>query len=173
MCICRHTGHYISNTGLEEAWLEAKWFDSDAVVRQVLECKHMKRAVEALEETMLAVELVQLREMMQTNPTEFLNESEMIFETVENINIALSEHNYESFSHLFTQFEQVLDLNGFRKKFETYRESKSGNFQFNFFTIYTKMVQRLLSFIQASRNGNWLQHLSTGDDSRLYFHGKV
>ena len=67
-------GHYISNTGLEDAWLEAKWFDSDVVVRQVLEGKHMKRAVEAHEETLLAVKLLQLREMMQAHPTEFLRE---------------------------------------------------------------------------------------------------
>ena len=44
----------------------------------------------------------------------------MIFETLEVINAALSEQDYECFSHLFTEFEQVLDQNGFREKFEKY-----------------------------------------------------
>ena len=30
----RAIGHYISNTGLEDAWLEAKWFDIDATSMQ-------------------------------------------------------------------------------------------------------------------------------------------
>ena len=38
----------------------------------------------------------------------------MIYEALEDINAALSEQDYE-FSHLFTEFEQVLDQNGFRK----------------------------------------------------------
>ena len=31
---------------MEDAWLEAEWFDSDSVIRQVLECKHMEKADE-------------------------------------------------------------------------------------------------------------------------------
>ena len=41
----RAIGSFIANSGLEDAWLEAEWFDSELVVNQVLECKHMKRAV--------------------------------------------------------------------------------------------------------------------------------
>ena len=48
----------------------------------MLECKHMKRVVEAHEEILLAVELLQLHEMMKAHPTEFLNESAMNFESV-------------------------------------------------------------------------------------------
>ena len=59
----------------------------------MLECKHMKRAVEAHEEILLAVELLQLHEMMKAHPTEFLNESAMIYETLEDINAALSEQD--------------------------------------------------------------------------------
>ena len=57
----------------------------------------MKRAVEAHEEILLAVELLQLHEMMKAHPTEFLNESAMIYETLEDINAALSEQDYEFF----------------------------------------------------------------------------
>ena len=45
----RSLGSFIAHLGFEDAWLEAEWFDSDSVVNQVLECKHMKRAVEAHE----------------------------------------------------------------------------------------------------------------------------
>ena len=52
----------IVSSGLEDAWLESEWFDSDCVVRQVLECKHMKRAVEAHEATMITIQIIQLTE---------------------------------------------------------------------------------------------------------------
>ena len=32
----RAIGHFIAHSGLEDAWIEAEWFDSDAVVRQVI-----------------------------------------------------------------------------------------------------------------------------------------
>ena len=52
----------------------------------------------------------------------------------------------------------------FRKEFDLFRESRCNNYQFHFLTIYSNMVRRLLSFIQASRNRDWLQHLQAGED---------
>ena len=56
----------------------------------------------------------------------------------------------------------MLNVN-FKEKWDAFRQSKASNLQFEFFTIYTNMVRRLLEFIQASRARNWMQHLSAGE----------
>ena len=61
----RAIGNLISSSGLKNAWIEAEWFDSESVVQQVLDCKHMARAIEA---TMTATEILKIRETMRDNP---------------------------------------------------------------------------------------------------------
>ena len=45
----RAIGRFIEQSGMSDAWLEAEWYDSDCIVRQILECGHMKRALDAHE----------------------------------------------------------------------------------------------------------------------------
>ena len=62
----RAIGTFIASSGLEEAWLESNWFDGDCVVQQVIECSHMKRALEAHEASMITVRIIQLLEMVKS-----------------------------------------------------------------------------------------------------------
>ena len=41
----RAIGKFINGSGLKKAWQVAGWFDSSAVVREIIERTHMKRAV--------------------------------------------------------------------------------------------------------------------------------
>ena len=159
----RAIGQFISNSGLEDAWVEAEWFDSDAVVRQVIECKHMKRAVEAHEETLVAIEILQLIEMLKTSPEYFCEYANDLIQIVSDLNNAMSDKKYSTLKEMFYKFQILMSNMDLKQKWDSFRESKVNNLQFHFFTIYTNMVKRLLEFIQASRTRNWPQHLSAGE----------
>lgn len=52
----RAIGNLILGSRLENAWIEAEWFNSESVVRQVLECKDMVRGIKAHEKTAIAID---------------------------------------------------------------------------------------------------------------------
>ena len=60
----RVIGNYISCSGLDNAWMAAEWFDSPCLLRQVLECLNMKRAIATLEPTVVAIGTLTLREVV-------------------------------------------------------------------------------------------------------------
>ena len=64
----RAIGAFITSSGLDEAWIESESFNNDCVVQQVIECKHMKRAIEAHEASMITVEILQLSKMVKFYP---------------------------------------------------------------------------------------------------------
>ena len=51
----RAIGTYITSSGLDSAWISANWFDNECLVRQVTECKNMKRAISTLEATFITI----------------------------------------------------------------------------------------------------------------------
>ena len=77
----RAIGNLISSSGLEDAWIEAEWFDSKLVGQQVLYCNHMIRAIEA-HEGMTAIKILKIREIMCYNPDYFVGVAENIAQTV-------------------------------------------------------------------------------------------
>ena len=56
----RAIGNLINSSGIEDAGLEAAWYDSECLIRQILDCKHMKRAIEAHEATYIAINVILL-----------------------------------------------------------------------------------------------------------------
>ena len=157
----RAIGALIVCSGMEDAWLEAEWFDSESVIRQVLECKHMKRAVEAHEASMLTITILQLMEMLRTYPEYFLKASMEIIELINNANQGLSCKDNTEFNSSFFKLKTLLVEINFKDKWNEFQMSKVKNMQFRFFTVYCNMVKRLLEFIEASRARNWRQHLSS------------
>ena len=123
----------------------------------------MKRAVEAHEDTMIAVQIVQLIEMFKSFPEYFCENDPEIIQVITDFNQAMSEYQCSVFKELFLRFQDLMLNVNFKEKWDAFRQSKASNLQFEFFTIYTNMVRRLLEFIQASRARNWMQHLSAGE----------
>ena len=123
----RAIGQFISNSGLEDAWVEAEWFDSDAVVRQVIECKHMKRAVEAHEETLVAIEILQLIEMLKTSPEYFCEYANDLIQIVSDLKNAMSDKQYSTFKEMFYKFQTLMSNMDFKQKWDSFRESKVNN----------------------------------------------
>ena len=77
-------------------------------------------------------------------------------------------------SHVASSFEQrqgntqirsdvdnvVLNLGEFMEDFIEFEDSKSGDSTYLFWKSYMDMVQTLLLFLRAERDGNWELHLS-------------
>ena len=76
-------GNLINSFGIEDAWLEAAWYDSECVIRQILDCKHMKRAIQAHEATYIAINVILLRSIVKKYPHEFAEISSNLFTITE------------------------------------------------------------------------------------------
>ena len=63
-CICTHpcncNCNYITSSRLDSSWISANWFDIECLVRQVTECKNMKRAISTLASAMSYVKGVMI-----------------------------------------------------------------------------------------------------------------
>ena len=51
-------GTFINCSGLDDAWMNAGWFDSESLLRQVKDCSNMKRAMATDEATLSAVHVM-------------------------------------------------------------------------------------------------------------------
>ena len=70
----RRIGSYVSNFGLDTAWMHVNWLDSPCLLRQVLECLNMKRAVSTLETTVITIGILVLDEVIADYPDVVDNE---------------------------------------------------------------------------------------------------
>ena len=70
----RGIGTYVSNSGLDTAWMHANWFDSPCLLRQVMECLNMKRAISTLKSTVVTIEFMLLKEVIVDNDDAFDDE---------------------------------------------------------------------------------------------------
>ena len=61
----RAIGTFIDSSGLDDAWINANWFDSESLLRQVKDCSNMKRAIASHEATLLAINILILQETLQ------------------------------------------------------------------------------------------------------------
>ena len=65
----RAIGNLITSSGIEEAWKGAGWFDGLPVIRQILECKHMRQALEGHEATLVTFSCIMLKTIVKENPS--------------------------------------------------------------------------------------------------------
>ena len=101
--------------------------------------------------------------MFKSFPEYFCENAPEIIQVITDFNQAMSEYQCSVFKELSLRFQDLMLYVNFKEKWDAFRQSKASNLQFEFFTIYTNMVRRLLEFIQASRARNWMQHLSAGE----------
>ena len=59
----RAFGAFVNSSGLQIAWQVAKWLDSSAVARNILDCKYMKRAVATPEQSALLIQYLLVKDL--------------------------------------------------------------------------------------------------------------
>ena len=65
----RAIGNLITSSGIEGAWKRAGWFDGLPVIREILECKNMRRALEAHEATLVMFSCIVLKTVVKETPS--------------------------------------------------------------------------------------------------------
>ena len=95
----------MSNSGLGDAWVEAGWYDSYCIVRQILECDHMKRAVEAHEATLVAINIT----IFKSLPNDLLKKASLnrqkLLSIIKTIHSGLTEHNDNKVRKAFAKIQ--------------------------------------------------------------------
>ena len=79
----RAIGTFIDCCGLDDSWMNAKWFNSQPLLRQVKDCSNMKRAIATHEATLIAVHVLILQETLRWHDGWNCNErSKEIFQVI-------------------------------------------------------------------------------------------
>ena len=131
----RTIGTLITGSGIEELWMEAGWFDSDIVVNQVLGCKHMTRAIEAREATMICIELIKLKEMMRVKPDYFVQIAKDVLDIISEASAAISSFDVAVFRRSFKDLKDLITRIRLDEEWKTFEQQKVANNQFQFISL--------------------------------------
>ena len=156
LCSLRAIGSYIENSGIDDAWVESDVY-GPTTCRQILEGKHMKRALDA------HVTTVQV--LFDLTMELFSADHAAVCEQLYKLRDELLEDGVDKqflrIKHIHTTMTEFLKLN-MSPKFEAFVTQRKGrSSMFSFFWSYMELVETLLNFIRASRQGLWLLHLSS------------
>jgi len=156
LCSLRAVGSYIENSGIDNAWIESDMY-GPTTCRQILEGKHMKRALDA-HVTTLQVLFDLTLELFSTEHAEVCQQ---LYKLCDDL---LEDDVDKQFSHakrVHTAMTEFLKSK-VSSEFEAFVAHKSTvSTMFSFFWSYVELVLTLLNFIRASRQGLWLLHLSS------------
>ncbi|KAL5007722.1 hypothetical protein ScPMuIL_016528 [Solemya velum] len=155
----------IEDSGLEEAWFEADIY-GPTTTRQILEAKHMKRALEAHMTTVQALFDLYVEELFSENPNlrgPCTNSAQLIDRScAQRIQQDMLRDQQNMLSTL--ESNNILEI---MKQFDKKMESISPLFKF--VRRYMQMVLVIFTFIRATRDGLWQLHLSSLDELCKYF----
>jgi hypothetical protein len=163
MTAVRTIGTFVEDSGIEDVWIEAD-ICGPVTMKQVLDCKHMKRV--------LRIHSMTFQSLFDLYQEEFFSDhpgwKQQCLKACETLNSACllsdSEKIKHAYSTLLTVSEGMLNqLNAFDKAHETKHPL------FTFFRQYMKMFLTLLTFLRATREGLWLLHIAALDELCKFF----
>ena len=133
------------------------------VFRQVLDCKHMDRAIKVHEVTMKTNEILKIREIMLGNAGYFVGVAKNLTQTVRKAITSMEVSKDNEFKDASFTLKSLLSAMNYWHSF-----SKPGKFQPEIIALYSRMVLKLSqsskTIIKASYTRNWLQHLSSAQN---------
>ena len=74
----RAIGTFIDSSGIDDAWMGTKWFNSESLLRQVKECSNMKRALATHEATYIVIQTMIIQETLCWYGAESLEGNEIL-----------------------------------------------------------------------------------------------
>ncbi|KAL8565605.1 hypothetical protein ACOMHN_060346 [Nucella lapillus] len=160
MAALRAAGNAIEDSGLDEAWSEADIY-GPTTTRQILEAKHMKRALEAHITTVQALFDLYVDEFFQEHP----HLRGPCTQSAQQVAQSCRLHNREEMTSAQNNMLAVLESNKVLEamaKFDERKEAKSPLFKF--VRRYMRMIMLIYTFIRATRDGQFKLHLSSLDE---------
>lgn len=156
IALLKTLGKYVEDSGIDTAWELSGIFGS-ATVKQIIEGRHVYRGIEAHTITLIALF------HLNVNYTLSPKDKENLLQHLSQI----SPHKHKDFLADINKFREVLASTGLMEKIAT---NNYNNDMSKFLNNYINQVINLLSFIQATRNSNWKQHLAETQEMCKYFH---
>ena len=147
----------MEKSGLSDVWVESGVYN-ECTSDNILAGKSWNRAIRAHKLTLEALTRLYLTSFMHGKSKKVrlvIPNVVNLPETSVSLNIAQSNDTKNALSFLFQSLDPFLsDMQEFYSEMVT-------NATFIFWKQYMDMVEILLCFIQAEREGNWLLHIST------------
>ena len=161
----RAIGTFIDSSGIDDAWMAAKWFDSESLLRQVKECSNMKRALATHEATYIAIQTMIIQEALCWYGTDNWECAE-ICEVIKSVRDSIKGNKAESekFKEAWCRMKSCMDALDLEKKIKEFIDYHKHNCLLQFLIKYCNMVTRLFTFIEATRSRNWQLHLDALED---------
>lgn len=165
MAALRAAGNIIEDSGFDDAWIEADIY-GPTTTRQILEAKHMKRALQAHITTVQALYDLYVEEFFREHP----HLKDPCFVSAQRINNSCGRRDQEEMLQAEENMLNALESNKVLEAMVVFKERKEvSNPLFKFVMGYMHMISLIYTFIRATRDGIWELHLSSLDMLCKYF----
>ena len=156
----RAIGRFIDNSGIDEAWIQADVF-GPVVVKQILTCSHMKRAIMAHEITVTVLYKLYFEALRKEQPSLFAGPCGSVYVLLRDLKQSLKSGSKEKVQATNAAVSSFIGKVGLLPAMKQSEENRKENKMAQVLFIYMRMVERLQSFAYASRNRDWLLHLES------------
>lgn len=154
----------MENAGLEDVWVESELFGQNAV-KSVMDGKHYYRAIqghiwayEALSHIKFEAYLDWLLQQNPEQHREVVAHRSAVLELFRQHGVRSRD---ESLVNAVMPFSELLDCPQYVEKADEFHNMLKKNPNHAFWLQYLQLVEILLSFIWANRDGDWLLHLAS------------
>ena len=158
-------GKYIEGSGVVDKVFTEAGIYGETTLKQILDGKHMKRAVEAHITMYLALSSIYFHEWYSEHP-EYAHHLSEVKKELSYLS-SLSNDKTEDIKMSSDQLFQVFEESKLLETLESYGDAL--NYQGQFLKNYMNMCECLLLFIRSSRQGLWSLHLSLLNSLVKYF----
>jgi len=161
-------GKYVEGSGIDQAWIEAGLY-SPTTVTQILNGKHMYRALEAHTVTLLALYSLYFRKFLKLQPNEeaFLKEASTCLGEAYQEDISRDTESRNNVSDAVTKAIEMFES---REIFEKMKQCEgTANKIQHFINSYMKQFENFLQFVRATRQRDMLLHMQSLEGLIKYF----
>ncbi|MES9879620.1 MAG: hypothetical protein ABW185_01920, partial [Sedimenticola sp.] len=165
----RAVGSFIEESGIDDAWMEADLYGS-ATTHQILEGRHMKRALNAHSITSSALSDMHLDAFLNSASECSQIDHSDILEAAIQENTACAKHRYDELDGHHRSLANAIEAEELAEKLDKFdREMESRRPTFKFARDYMRFMTCIFLFIRATREGNWNLHLASLKELCKYF----
>ena len=106
----RAIGSFVEGLGIADAWVQAGWYDSPSLVKQVLECGNMKRATRAHEATVNEISTYLLRVFLSQCREEIGDNLLVIQDAIREAMLSIDLKNNNGFQKSWQTLQNMVKL---------------------------------------------------------------
>ncbi len=155
-------GRYIEASGIDQVWVEAGMY-SPTTVRQILEGKHLYRAMEAHTITLVVMYDLLLKEVWK----EHTDECQIIKEMAKEMQQAFDDGPENFSTEVHEKMTRVLEQTQLLSKLQTFQEKYKGTRKF--ISNYIRQFEAIMQHVRATREGDWRLQPAAQENLNKYF----